>query len=144
MNKQHVVLNEEDRTELQAIVRQGAGSARTYRRALALLELDQGKTFVAVAAIVGVNVETLRLWRDKYGKQGLAVLKDAPRPGRPVEISGEQRAKVTALACSTPPEGHASWTLRMLADKMVELGYCESISHTHVATILKKTNSSPI
>src|SRR4249920_3034844 len=116
MNKQHVILTATDRTELQAIVRQGTGTARKYRRALALLELEQGKTFVAVAASVGANTETLRLWRDKYRKEGLAVLTDAVRSGRPVEISGEQRALVTALACSTPPQGHATWTLRLLAD----------------------------
>ena len=142
MKKQHVVLKQADRSALELIVNKGNGSARVYRRALALLELDRGGTFTAVAAMVGANKETLRLWRDKYRATGLDCLKDAPRPGRPVEISGEQRALITALACSKAPEGHARWDLRLLADKVVELGYCESISHTHVATILKKTNSS--
>jgi transposase len=71
-----------------------------------------------------------------------AALYDQPRSGRPVEIDGQQRAKITALACSTPPEGRARWTLRLLADKGVELGYCESLSHTTARQILKKTNSS--
>lgn len=142
MKKQHVVLSAGDRTTLQAIVRQGTGRVRPYRRALALLELEQGSTFVAAAALVGVSTETLRHWRNKYVAEGLAVLEDAARSGRPVEITGAQRAKITALACTTPPEGHGSWTLRMLAEQAVELGYCERISHTHVSTILKKTNSS--
>jgi hypothetical protein len=68
------------------------------------------------------------------------MLEDQPRSGRPIQISGEQRAKITALACSKPPEGYARWNLRLLADKVVELGYCEAISHTEVANILKKTN----
>lgn len=142
MRKDHVALEEADRVELESIVSKGTGSARQYRRALAMLELSQGKTYVAVAKTVGANVETVRLWRNKYREVGLGFLGDAPRTGRPVEISGEQRAKITALACTIPPEGHGSWTLRMLADKAVELGYCDSISHTHVATILKKTHSS--
>ena len=142
MKKDHVTLKESDRVELESIVSKSTGSARQYRRALALLELNEGKTFVAVAERVSANSETVRLWRNRYQKVGLDFLNDAARSGRPVEISGEQRAKITALACTTPPEGHGSWTLRMLADKVVEIGYCESISHTHVAAILKKTNSS--
>ena len=69
---------------------------------------------------------------------------DKPRSGRPIEIDGEARAKVTALASSEPPEGHSQWGLRLLADKVVEVGYCEHLSHTHASTILKKTNSSLI
>jgi hypothetical protein len=68
------------------------------------------------------------------------MLQDKPRTGRPVEIDGKQRAQVTALACSEPPEGYARWSLRLLADKVVQLEYCEHISHTEVAEILKKTN----
>jgi len=79
---------------------------------------------------------------DQYRENGLQALYDRPRSGRPVKIDGEQRAKITALACSTPPEGHAEWSLRLLADKVVELGFSEQISHTHVGTILKKTYSS--
>jgi putative transposase len=80
---------------------------------------------------------------DQYRENGLQALYDRPRSGRPVKIDGEQRAKITALACSsTPPEGHAEWSLRLLADKVVELDFCEQISHTQVRTILKKTFSS--
>lgn len=68
------------------------------------------------------------------------MLKDKHRKGRPIVIDGEQRAQLTALACSEPPEGYARWHLRLLADKAVELGFCEHISHTEVANILKKTN----
>jgi hypothetical protein len=70
----------------------------------------------------------------------LDCLYDAPRSGRPIVIDGAQRAKVTALACSDAPEGHDRWTLRLLAEKVVEAGFCETISHTMVGTILKKTS----
>jgi transposase len=79
---------------------------------------------------------------EQYREKGLQALHDRPRSGRPIKIDGEQRAKITALACSTPPEGYAEWSLRLLADKAVELDFCEQISHTQVRTILKKTNSS--
>jgi hypothetical protein len=65
-----------------------------------------------------------------------------PRAGRPIEIDGTQRAKITALACSQAPTGHAKWGLRLLADKVIELGYCEKISHTQVRNILAKTSSA--
>jgi putative transposase len=143
MKKQHVHLSEADRTALEALVSKGKQTARAYQRALGLLELDRGKTMTAVAETLGVTQDTVRAWRDKYREVGLGCLKDAPRSGRPVEISGEQRAKITALACSEAPPGHARWDLRLLADKIVELGYCEHISHTHVGNILKKTNFSP-
>jgi hypothetical protein len=70
------------------------------------------------------------------------MLEDAHRSGRPIEIDGGQRAKITALACSDAPKGNSRWTLRLLADKAVELGYCEHLSHNHAGEILKKTKSS--
>jgi len=69
-------------------------------------------------------------------------LNDKQRTGRPVGLSGEQKAKITALACSTPPKGYARWSLRILADRVVELDYVEDISHTEVGRILKKMNCS--
>jgi transposase len=143
MKKQHVQLSEADRTALEAVVSKGKQTARVYQRAVGLLELDRGKTMTAVAETLGVTQDTVRAWRNKYREVGLGCLKEAPRSGRPVEIGGEQRAKITALACSEAPPGHARWDLRLLADKIVELGYCEHISHTHVSNILKKTNFSP-
>jgi transposase len=142
MRKQHIQLSEADRDALASLVKKGEASAREYKRALGLLELGRGKTLTAVAETLGVTITTVGNWRDTYKGIGLGCLRDAPRSGRPVEISGEQRAQITALACSQAPEGHAQWDLRMLADKAVELGFCEHISHTHVRTILKKTNSS--
>jgi transposase len=140
MKKQHVELKDEDREHLDEIVSKGELKARVYRRAFGLLELDRGKTYTEVSETLGVAVQTLSIWAAKYRENGLGVLQDKPRSGRPVEIDGTQRAKITALACSEPPEGYAQWSLRLLADKVVELGYCEQISHTEVNKILKKTN----
>jgi putative transposase len=138
--KQHVKLSVNDREFLEALISQGELTAKTYRRALALLELDRGQTYTAVSGTLQISIPTLSKWAAKYQLNGLDVLVDKPRSGRPIEIDGNERAKVTALACSEPPEGYAQWSLRLLADKVVELGYCEHISHTSVRQILKKTN----
>ena len=143
MPKQHVQLTPEDRDTLTALTTQGDQKARLYKRALGLLELDRGKTYTAVAHTLGMTHQTLCTWAKKYHALGLACLKDAPRSGRPVAITGKQRAQITALACSVPPQGYGKWTLRLLADRCVELGYCDRLSHTHVQTILKKTKGSP-
>lgn len=144
MKKQHFHLSEGDRTYLEELVSQGELPVKVYRRAIGLLELDRGKTYTVVAQTLGVNLTTVSKLAQKYQSEGLVCLQDQARSGRPVEIDGVQRARVTALACSDAPEGYDRWTLRLLADKAVELGYCEHISHTEVSLILKKTNSSPI
>jgi putative transposase len=142
MKKQHIQLKPEDRAYLESLTSKGKLSAKLYNRALALLELDRGKTFTAVSEILGITVQTISSWAKKYQADGLKALDDQPRSGRPIEIDGNQRAKITALACSDAPEGYAQWSLRLLADRAVELGYCEHISHTEVGQILKKTNSN--
>ncbi len=143
MKKQHVVLTDVDREYLEALLKKGELSAKIYKRALALLELDRGKSYVAVSETIQMSAHTLSKRAKLYQANGLQeALHDKPRSGRPIEIDGNQRAKVTALACSKPPQGYAKWSLRLLAEKMVALEYCEHISHTEVATILKKTFSN--
>jgi putative transposase len=142
MKKEHVQLSEADRTYLENLIKKGTLPAKTYKRALALLELDRGRTFTEVAEIVGVVIQTTSTWAKKYKETGLEFLTDKPRSGRPTVIDGLQRAKITALACSDPPEGYERWSLRLLADKAVELELVESISYGEVRLILKKTNSS--
>ena len=139
MKKQHVQLSDNDRTYLEELLRTGELPVKTYRRALALLELDRGKTYTAVAETTRTANITVSKWSQKYREEGLKMLIDQPRSGRPPDIDGVQRAKVTALACSDPPAGYARWSLRLLADQAVELEYVEHISHTQVAEILKKT-----
>ena len=140
MQKSHVQLSVEDRASLHTLVHKNTTPAKVFQRARALLALDQGQTLQQVAHQLEVNYNTVASWRNRYKTQGLRMLQDKPRPGRPIQIDGTQRAQITALACSTPPTGYARWSLRLLADKVVELGYVEAISHNQVGQILKKTN----
>lgn len=144
MKKEHVTLSPADRTYLQNLIKKGSLPAKTYKRALALLELDQGRTFTEVASLVGVVIQTASNWAKKYQVSCLDFLTDKPKPGRPIVIDGGQRAKITALACSEPPPGYERWSLRLLADKAVELELVDSISYGEVRLILKKTNSNRI
>lgn len=144
MKKQHLKLNEQDHRYLTKLLSKGQLPARVARRVSALLLLDQGSTFQAVAQQLGIVCQTASIWRDKYVQSGLEFLTDKVKPGRPIEIDGNIRAKITALACSKEPSGYADWSLRLLADKAVELDLCQSISHTSVGNILKKTSYSRI
>jgi putative transposase len=129
-----------DQKHLTAITRRGRTKARTFQRASALLPLQAGHTLLQIAEALQVSRQSVARWRDHYLQAGLQALDEKPRSGRPIRLDGKQRARITALACSTPPQGRARWTLRLLADKAVELGYCRSLSHTGVRQILKKTN----
>jgi len=144
MKKHHLTLTDNDRGDLETLLSKGKLKARTFKRATALLELDRGKTLVAVASTLGVTTKAVAKWCTRYLLSGLTCLYDAPRSGRPTVFDGVQRAKITALASSDAPEGYARWSLRLLADKAVESGICDDVSYTFVREVLKKTNSSPI
>lgn len=139
MKKQHLTLTVAEREQIQALLAKGSLPVKTFKRATALLELDRGKTMTEVARTLNVTLVTVAAWRERYHASGLVCLQDAPRSGRPIVIDGAQRAQITALACSDAPEGHDRWTMRLLAEKVVEAGFCDTISHTTVAEILKKT-----
>lgn len=138
MRKQHINLTEVDKTYLQKLLRKGSLTAKMFKRATALLEVNRAKPLAAVAESVGVSPQSIYNWCEAYNDQGLRMLKDEPRSGRPVKIDGAQRAKITALACSDAPKGRSRWSLRLLADRVVELGYCKHLSHNHAGKILKK------
>jgi len=140
MKKQHVKLTDSQLEYLQGILRKGSLKVRKQKRAQALLELNRGKTFKEVSIQLDVSYPTVFGWAKKYRLEGISFLDDKLRPGRPVGITGEERAKITSLACSKPPAGYAKWSLRLLADRVVELGLCDQISHNHVGEILKKMN----
>lgn len=137
-----LTLTPPDESYLKGLLSKGSLKAKVFKRATALLEVNRGKTLVAVAETLGVCYQSVSNWCAAYNKEGLRMLQDKPRSGRPVEIDGRQRAKITALACSKPPEGHSHWSLRLLADKVVELGYCEHLSRDYARVILKKMTSS--
>ena len=141
MQKQHIKLKEKDREKLTGMVGKNIYCSRVLKRALALLSLDEGATLKSVSKQFRVHYVTVGNWRDRYKYGGLeSALYDKPRSGRPIEIDGAERAKITALASSDAPEGYAKWSLRLLADKAVELGYCKHMSHNHAGVILKKTS----
>jgi putative transposase len=145
MKKPHLQLSAAERAHLQGLVGKSTISVKVFKRATALLALDRGESLQQAAAAAGVNYNSVAAWRNAYKAEGLAAaLRDRPRSGRPVRIDGTQRARITALACSTPPAGHARWSLRLLASKVVELGYVDALSHNHAGKILKKTFSSRI
>ena len=139
---QLIKLTKNEVRSLTTLLTRGATSARTTTRARILDLLQRGERPCAIAATLQVTSQTVFNVKRRYLTEGLdSALCDRPRAGRPIQIDGKQRAQLTALACSTPPEGRARWTLRLLADKVVELGYCESLSHTAARQILKKTTS---
>jgi len=143
MKKAHVRLTGQDREALQELFRKSSLKSRTYKRIIALLELDKGQTYDAVQSIADLSRVSLGKLSKKYAQLGLDCLYDSPRPGRPIKIQAEQRDQIMVLACEDAPQGYSQWSLRLLADKVVELGYCDSISHTEVNRILKKRKSNP-
>ena len=142
MKKNHVQLSPEDEEQLLKMLKKGSLKSRTFKRITALLELNRGKTYQAVGKVVHLSTISLSKLASKYAAEGLDSLYDAPRSGRPVETTAELRDKITLLACEEPPKGHSQWSLRLLADKVIELGYCEKISYAQVDKILKKKNQA--
>lgn len=140
MKKQHVKLTKKDIAILENLLSKGEQKVRKQKRIQGLLYLNKEKTFVEVSELLGVSYPTVQGWAKKYKSEGLLFLDDKPRPGRPIGLSGSDRAKITALACSEPPKGYARWSLRLLADKLVELDIVDSISFKQVGNILKKMN----
>jgi hypothetical protein len=142
---QYIYLSEEERILLQGLIHRGESASRVQTRARILLLSDRSqgrkRTLAEVADSALCSISTVRNVKRNYLSGGIeAALYEKPRPGAEPTFTGEVEAKLTMLACSKPPDGHAHWNLRLLADRMVELAYVESISHVTVGTILKKTN----
>ena len=128
---------------LETLIRKGKSSARVIRRAHTLLLAARGVGDLQIADTLHVTVLTVRNTRKTFAQEGLeATLYDAPRPGRPVKFDGANRAAITALACTRAPEGHARWSMRLIADRAVELQLVDGIAPSTVFYILKKTSSS--
>lgn len=136
-----IQLSKEERSSLKTLFSGGNGSNRQQTRARILDLLVRNTSANDIAALLGCSPTTVYNIKNRYRAEGLeSALTEKPRSGKPPRISGEQKARITALACAEAPEGHARWTLRLLADKAVEFGFCDSISHNHARTILKKTS----
>jgi len=145
-----VTLTKEEREELESMTRRGKTHARRFIHARALLLCDAGADGPAwnvsdVATALGVTSRAIEHLKKRFVEDGLeAALERKPRekPPREVTFDGAFEARLIALACSDAPEGRRRWTVRLLADKAVELRFAESVSHMTVQRVLKKTNLS--
>jgi hypothetical protein len=144
-----VTLTEDERQELQSMVSAGRAAARKLVRARILLLADQAEGGPAkadpdVADALGCGRATIDRVRKQFVEVGLEAVLN-PKPSTRIyerRLDGRSEAHLVAMACGTPPEGRARWTLRLLADRMVALGYVESVSHEAVRQTLKKMNLS--
>jgi transposase len=147
--KYPVILSDTERDDLKRLIATGTAPARKLTHARILLKADEsaegaGRVDEKVADAVEVSQPTLCRVRKQYFEEGLEAALNRRPPKREYhrKLDGEQEARLVALACSQPPEGHARWSLRMLADRLVELEIVEDISHQRVRRTLKKTNLS--
>ena len=121
-------------------VGQGRGtvSARKLKRALTLLNADEGLTDMEIAVALKTGLSTVGRVRTRYVKEGLkSAISERARPGQKRKLTGKQEAHLVAIACGEPPAGHTHWTLRLLADKVARLGFAEDISLETVRQNLK-------
>ena len=140
-----VKLSKDERQYLQKIVESGKDKARKITRCRVLLLADEakGKTDAEISDALDVCLATIFNIRRRYCYRGLErAISEAARSGQPPKFKGKTMAKITAIACSKPPEGHARWSLRLLADYIIELDVVETISYQSIRNILKKTNLS--
>jgi len=145
--RQDVYLTTEQHQELEEMIHKGESSARRQTRARILLLSDrsqgQKRSQAEVAEVLMCNATTVGNIRRRFGREGLAsALSEKPRPGKPPKVTGEVEAHLVALTCSEPPPGHVRWTLRLLANRLVELEMVESISHVAIHDVLKKMSLS--
>jgi hypothetical protein len=135
--------------ELMNIINKGSHTSQTFRTAYILLNCDEGKysekvTNEQISQVLKIGMRTIDRVKKKFIEEGFEAALER-RPTQRVydlKMDGDTEAKLVTLCCSDPPKGFAKWSLRLLADKMVELKYVESISHVTVRSVLKKTNLS--
>lgn len=142
-----VRLSSGDREQLQSVVRKGIHAARTIRRAQVLLALDNPRhKKETLSKVLHVSNGTITNIAKGYQSEGIACIYRKKRCTPPVagKITGEVEAHLIALACHTPPEGYCKWTLRLLAEKMVQMAYIDSISHTSIGAVLRKNLLKPL
>lgn len=150
MKKYKVTMTAEERDFLQKLIAAGKAAATKLTHARILLKADAAPggpawTDARIAEALDVHVNTVERLRERFVEQGLAAAlgrKRQDRPSRERTLDGKAEAHLIALACSEPPQGRARWTLRLLADKLVELEIVDTVSTETVRRVLKKTNSS--
>jgi hypothetical protein len=136
--------------ELHSIINKGSHSSQTFRTAYILLNCDEGEhsdkvTNEQISKVLKIGMRTIDRVKKKFIEEGFEGVLERRPSSRVYETKtdGDVEAKLVTLCCSEPPKGFAKWSLRLLADKMVELKYVESISHVTVRSVLKKTNLNP-
>jgi transposase len=144
MPKKYLVkLSTQQRSQLYALIQKGNAPARTIRRAHTLRLADEEQPAALIAAALHASAVTVAQTCKRYLTEGLeAALDDRPRPGARRNLDGRQETQLIALAGSAPPLGRERWSLRLLADRAVELGRAEALSSATVRRVLKKTRSS--
>jgi transposase len=150
MARYKVTLTKEEREQLKAVLNKGKHSSLQFRNACILLNCDEGAHREKVpneqiAQLLQVNTKTVERLKQRFVEEGFEVCMDRkPYPQvREIKADGDFEAHLIALSCSKAPQGYARWSLRLLADKMVELKYAQSVSHETVRQVLKKTKLSP-
>lgn len=139
--KYPVELNEQEAERLEDVLKRGEHTRRERERAQMLLWSDKGKSDLEIAELLSLHPLTVSKTRERWAKEKR--IADAPKPGRHKKLDGKQEAFLVALACSDAPEGRESWTLQLLADKLVELQVVdEPVSYETVRATLKKTTLS--
>ena len=142
--KYAVRLSPEDQAQLERLIRRSQCSARVINRARILLKTDDGWSASQVAVALDTSPRTVFRTKRRYAEEGLGgVLHDHPQANRYRKLDDRGEAHLIALACSDAPEGHDHWSLRLLANQVVESGLVASLSHEAVRLRLKKTPSSP-
>jgi transposase len=132
-------LSDEERRTLSNLTCKGEIKARKFKRALILLKANEGLNDRQIIAALNVSRPCVERLRKRFVEGGLErALNEDPRPGQKRKLDGRAEAQLVATACSDAPEGHAHWTMRLLAGRLVELGIVESISHETVRLTLKK------
>lgn len=147
MEKYRVTLTKEERDELIEIIHKGKHSSQKFRAAYILLNCDRGEygdpiTNEQISQALKVGMRTIDRVKKRFVEEGFEQVLQRKPADRVYQrkADGDVEAHLVALSCSKPPKGQATWSLRLLADKMVELEYVESISHETVRRVLKKTN----
>lgn len=134
-------LSETERKQIKEILSRGRSSAREQTRARILDLLDREIKIARIAELLNVGVATVYNVKTRYFAEGLkGALVDSPRTGRPSLITDNQRNSIKKLAMSPPPDGHARWTLRLLADKAIEYGVVGNVSHNEIGKILRESD----
>jgi len=139
--KKYIVkLTDEERQTLLELISRGEVRARTMKRAQILLKADEGLKDADIMNVLNTSRPTVERIRKRFVEGNIdKALYDDPRPGGKTKLDGRAEAELIALACSDAPDGHEKWSLRMLADKLVELDIIDGISHETVRQVLKKT-----